>query len=724
MNFEIFTSEITRLIAEGNLAEVRKLAESFAEVNCSEYQVRLTQMVLCFVKHDFKPVDSLAIRLKEQLVKENSGFPEQNSIYSVIWLQAQLNLDRRERAATRAGYELFKKNIKALAQIDPELAEDIRCSKWPDLILVNMWQGLHLYDQKSRILMTMSQETQDDLDKLVKERAPIAFGSICSGQEICYCLKRPFKGIHGMERLHYVYEPDIGMSRAFLYLSDLSDEINQRNLVLLTGDHACRQGKKLLSTLRYPSPAVIVGNYALATKFFQDMDQYCDDLVPDDEGIENYYGSDEFHRRLIQIADGKIMPRILVVTCRWTTFLKYCASDFCRAFENLGCQTRYLIEENDVQNLTPAIYKKYLDEFRPDAVFMVSHARPTYPHLPKELPIIAYIQDKCGKILTLDDWRGSFEHKDFFVCLCPYLEDYMQNKQVPSNHTMILPLPVDENMYYPLEKTHPDREKFLADISFVKHGHPAVEGMFANFLKKIEQQLTDESARNLIIKLFTWLHQEATRNCDLRYYESDLLEQALRRIKGNPGPELIAFIEKYVATYYITIHSAAWRCYYLEAIANVGMDLALYGNDWHKHERLGKYARGPIDREKQLKSVYNFSKINLHISQSATMHQRLVECALSSGFMLVSNHDPARDGAPTRPYFEDGREIVFFDTAADLVEKCRYYLEHEVERLEIAQRFRQRALNSMTMRKGAAEVLDRWKDFLKRQLQAETVQVI
>ena len=38
-----------------------------------------------------------------------------------------------------------------------------------------------------------------------------------------------------------------------------------------------------------------------------------------------------------------------------------------------------------------------------------------------------------------------------------------------------------------------------------------------------------------------------------------------------------------------------------------------------------------------------------------------------------------------KEYYVPGQEIVFFEDADDLVEKCRYYLKHEDERRAIAE---------------------------------------
>ncbi len=82
------------------------------------------------------------------------------------------------------------------------------------------------------------------------------------------------------------------------------------------------------------------------------------------------------------------------------------------------------------------------------------------------------------------------------------------------------------------------------------------------------------------------------------------------------------------------------------------------------------------------------SRISLNFSHSANAHQlkgRVFEVMLC-GAMLMESANPQ-----TECYLTPGKEYVAYDSPADLVDKARYYLAHEDERLEIAARGEQRA---------------------------------
>ena len=125
-----------------------------------------------------------------------------------------------------------------------------------------------------------------------------------------------------------------------------------------------------------------------------------------------------------------------------------------------------------------------------------------------------------------------------------------------------------------------------------------------------------------------------------------------------------------------------------------------------------KYARGPVSRDGNLNAVYNFSKINLHMQLYVTMPQRLAECGLAGGFIMSAKVPEEHDTNPAAKYFEPDKEIVFFDDDKDLVDRCRYYLSHESERLEIAHNMHRRALKEQTVVVAAKTILARWRELL------------
>lgn len=93
--------------------------------------------------------------------------------------------------------------------------------------------------------------------------------------------------------------------------------------------------------------------------------------------------------------------------------------------------------------------------------------------------------------------------------------------------------------------------------------------------------------------------------------------------------------------------------------------------------------KGYIDYYSQMPAVFRNSKINLNISLSiikSGIPLRVLDIMACGGFVITNAQPEIYD------YFEPGVDIVIYEDMKDLVMKVQYYLEHEKERQEIAER--------------------------------------
>ena len=84
---------------------------------------------------------------------------------------------------------------------------------------------------------------------------------------------------------------------------------------------------------------------------------------------------------------------------------------------------------------------------------------------------------------------------------------------------------------------------------------------------------------------------------------------------------------------------------------------------------------------------------------------KVLDCLATGTFPMVQWIDPVRDTGPITDWFVEGRDVVLYRTRDELVDKCRYYLEHPDERQEIARRGREIVLKNFTYRHVAADIL-------------------
>jgi spore maturation protein CgeB len=588
------------------------------------------------------------------------------------------------------------------------------CDVWAGAEFIDLWGRLHFYNPETKQVLVLAEGFGNQVHSLLGQCLPLAMIGMVSGQELPYILDHQVKDfLLGRKRIIYWFEEDLGRLRGQLCLRDFSAEIGNQEIVLFGGKNPEKRIEGVFGSYRYPPPQVTVGDTEPVSGQLTRINKILDPTEAQRQA-EEYYRSSEFSDRLRRIAAGEMLPRVLGSTCRWTTFLQYCVKDFLEAFKRLGCETSLVIEENDVQCLTAKLSWKMLSDFRPDLLFSVSHTRPSFL-VPAELPVVGFLQDKCGPVAMLKDLGPAITARDFFVCMSREMRRYLVEKNVPADQCMVMPIPSDERMFYPLSRDLPGMEKYSVDVGFVKHADPHGENAFANFVAQQMQGIASPELKQEFLQAFTELYRTTCQVRDgQRHYVAEMEEFIFSRVGHLIDPGGRFAVSQLVTSFYTVVFANTWRYQFIEGLDTAGIKVGLYGNGWEKNAQFRHLSRGPVDRGTELNKVYNFNKINLNIHPGTTMHQRVCECALAGGFMLDSNHSEEIDYEPIRPYFEPGREIILFDTVEDLVEKCRYYLGHPEERRRIADQAYRRALAEQTTSAGAEKILGEWRAILRR----------
>lgn len=105
--------------------------------------------------------------------------------------------------------------------------------------------------------------------------------------------------------------------------------------------------------------------------------------------------------------------------------------------------------------------------------------------------------------------------------------------------------------------------------------------------------------------------------------------------------------------------------------------------------------------------------LNIHIDLAGNeaANMRLFEATGIGAFLLTD------DKPNLRNYFEPGREIETFRSTNEMVEKIRYYLDHESERKAMARRGQEKCLTCFTREKSVAHL----DDIIRRAVCAKSV---
>lgn len=125
-------------------------------------------------------------------------------------------------------------------------------------------------------------------------------------------------------------------------------------------------------------------------------------------------------------------------------------------------------------------------------------------------------------------------------------------------------------------------------------------------------------------------------------------------------------------------------------------------------DRLPPEVCGPKLTDDEMVEMYSRAKISLGFSTVGHTHldgQRIVqvrlrdfEAPMSGAFYMV------QDMPELRQFYEIGREVITYQGPDDLVDKCRYYLEHDEERERIRRAGHARALRDHTWQRRFRDV--------------------
>lgn len=131
--------------------------------------------------------------------------------------------------------------------------------------------------------------------------------------------------------------------------------------------------------------------------------------------------------------------------------------------------------------------------------------------------------------------------------------------------------------------------------------------------------------------------------------------------------------------------------------------LHLYGGYWQRHPRLRAFYRGfAVDRSYRL--ALTGAKIAPGLVRRANRDghsMRSFETLACGGFMLAERTEEHEE------FFREDREVAFFNSTEELVDKTRYYLQHDAQRAEIARAGYQRVTATRnTYRDRLLDILD------------------
>lgn len=335
---------------------------------------------------------------------------------------------------------------------------------------------------------------------------------------------------------------------------------------------------------------------------------------------------------------------------------------YARKFEELDT-------EEQIQSIT-----KVADEFHADAFFSVDYFQMvamaakklniTYYswlyHIPQWSLFSYAAQLPNNRIITFDSAQMQ-ELKQYNVNGMQYMSQAADKELLTSAKTLATPQMID---------------KYAADVSFVGTLYESSNNLFNRISPEArEKEIYKEIVRMIRDKRFSY-----GKDILYRGVTEEMVEFLLEEVEHGQDHFFFANQEE------IAVQSVLARKITVEERKLMARTLAkefdfkLFTiSNTEKFPEINNC--GPVDFAKQAPLVFNGSKVNIYVTPRSIrsgVPLRVLEIMACGGFVLVNyQEDLAAE-------FEDGKELVMYRSLEEMVDKVRYYLEHEDERKNIA----------------------------------------
>lgn len=329
--------------------------------------------------------------------------------------------------------------------------------------------------------------------------------------------------------------------------------------------------------------------------------------------------------------------RVLLPTCRYSTYIKHAAADLCEAFKGIGCESRTLIEPDDQSQLSSVAYLRAIAEFKPDLVVLINYTRANIGAvIPAGVPVVTWVQDAMPHLF--DAKTGEAMGKLDFVVGHTHVELY-ERFGYPARNRMKLPVTASTTKFHDEPVDSGLREKFACDAAFITHHSETPERMHARLCAEASRG----GSGSAVVRIFEELRpriRELVETQSQAPIAQRVREAAIATATEVVGREPDARTQAAIVNQYafpladrmVRHRVLSWAAEVCEAR---GWSMRVFGRGWEKHERLARVAGPEIAHGEELRAAYAAAGVTVHASIHWMYHQRVMECALSGGLPAV-----------------------------------------------------------------------------------------
>jgi hypothetical protein len=359
-------------------------------------------------------------------------------------------------------------------------------------------------------------------------------------------------------------------------------------------------------------------------------------LMREHAGTLREWANSRQRREAVRAAWREGRPlRILVMTTRFSSYMRHAAADLVHALESLGHTAQLLVEPDDHTRMTQLHYTRAVTGFDPEGVVLLNYLRPQIgPVLPPHVPVVTWAQDAMGHFFSGANPPRAGAYDFVAGMLYPELRDRLG---VPDERMLAWPNAVSPAKFHrgPVDARF---DHLRCDVAMMtRHSEPperyvqaklaenAANTPVATAIRAMERRVP--AALERAPRERRWIAHALRAECEAALHEGYGRAPSAGMVEG-----LLHQIALPLADLHFRQEAARWAAGVCERNR---WRLHLYGKGWEDHPELASHARGELAHGEELRAAYQLAGVTIHASVRGLQHQRLAEAAMSGGLPIV-----------------------------------------------------------------------------------------
>jgi hypothetical protein len=640
--------------------------------------------------------------------------------------------------------DTFTRNLAALRGPQPDLADDLAGGE-------RLLRDLHLYRAKDGTPLIARRApgalrtwlpplATTELDATVELPAggalpACALVGLRAGKTITTIAQRTARLFLNYSQPLYVLEPDPALLTAALHVADFADLLEESRLHWFVGADAVKRFEQSLAEhprralpqmlFDFTETADMIAALKSAVASAEAARRAATDVIRADLRTRSA------QRTLAEVARRLQPPGpVLAVTSRYTTVLQYATRDALAALRRQGFETHLLIEEADDEQLTPDLIADAIARHDPAVVLCLDHLRYEFPDIPRDVPLITWIQDPLPNLMCPQ--AGASIGPTDLVCgiLKPRC---VREFGYPPDQFVTLEAPVALEVFHDGPVDDAERARYACDLCFVSNASTPIANLYAEALTQYPPDLHP---------LLTELYERVQAMLANGEFQHDAGARLTREVAAAHGLTLAEETLNALADYY-TYRMLDWGrrqetlTWAADWARRTGRTFKLYGRGWENHPDLADCAAGVIDHGEPLRRALCAAKLAFQLIPSGIRHQRTYE-VLACGTLPLNRYCPrdfdwlsitefvqrrAEGTLGEGAVFFPGLERITFETREQFEAMAETYLGNPTARAEVVREMRQVVIERCTFDGAMRQVIEKFQENLNRAATAEAAQL-